>query len=106
MADFDDPKTVKVVELTRESREQQVHDGCFPALGEVPTHALTLTVPALLAAGTIYCMVPGPTKAAAVRETLLGPMSTACPATAMRRHPGATLYVDRDSAAPYLASRG
>lgn len=105
VADFDDPKTVKVVMLTRESREQQVHDACFPGLEEVPTHALTLTVPALLAAANIYCMVPGPTKAAAVKETLMGPVSTACPATALRNHADAIFYLDRDSAAGYLAER-
>ncbi len=106
MADFNDPKTVKVVDLTLASREQQVHDGCFPNLGAVPTQALTLTVPALMAAGSIYCMVPGPTKAAAVRDTLLEPISTACPATIMRRHGAAWLYVDRDSAALYMQARG
>jgi glucosamine-6-phosphate deaminase len=106
VADFDDPETVKVVDLTLQSREQQVHDGCFPKLDAVPKKALTLTVPALTMAGAIYCMVPGLTKAAAVRDTLLGPIGTACPATAMRRHPAAHLFLDMDSAALYLAARG
>ena len=106
VADFEDPKRVKVVDLTMRSREQQVHDGCFPTLDTVPKQALTLTVPALMMAGAVYCMVPGPTKAEAVRDTLLGPVSTACPATAMRRHSAAHLYVDRDSAALFLAARG
>jgi len=66
-ADFDDPKTVKVVKLALRSREQQVHDGCFPRLDAVPTRALTLTIPALMAASHIHCIVPGPTKAEAVR---------------------------------------
>ena len=106
VADFEDPRTVKVVDLTLVSREQQVHDGCFPNLAAVPERALTLTVPALMEAKHIFCMVPGPTKASAVRDTLLGPISTACPATAMRRHPSATLYVDLDSAAVFRAERG
>ncbi len=106
VADFEDPKTVKVVDLTPRSRAQQVHDGCFPNLDAVPRQALSLTVPALMGADRIYCMVPGPTKAEAVRDTLLGPIATACPATAMRCHPDAHLYVDRDSAALYLAARG
>ena len=97
-ADSRDPRTVKVVELALKSREQQVHDGCFPSLEQVPTHALTLTIPALMAARHIYCMVPGPMKAQAVLDTLLGPVSDTCPATALRRHPAATLYLDRDSA--------
>ena len=91
------------MELTRESREQQVHDGCFSTLMDVPAHALTLTVPALLGAANIYCMVPGPTKAVAVRDTLRGPVTVDCPATAMRDHSAATLYVDRDSAALCLS---
>ena len=106
VAMFDDPKTVKVVDLTLESREQQVHDGCFPSLDAVPRQALTLTVPALTSAGHIVTMVPGPTKAQAVRDTLLGPISTACPATALRLHPSAWLYVDQASAAVYQSARG
>ena len=106
VADFADPLSVKIVQLTLESREQQVHDGTFPSLADVPQRALTLTVPALMAAKHVYCMVPGPTKAAAVRDSLLGPVATACPATAMRRHPSATLYVDLDSSALFRAERG
>lgn len=96
-ADFDDPRTVRIVGLAQRSREQQVHDGCFPDLASVPTHALTLTIPALMAASTVFCMVPGPTKAEAVRETLRGPVRQACPATILRRHPAAVLYADEAS---------
>ena len=98
VADFDDPLRVKIVELDRACRMQQVHDGCFPDFDSVPTHALTLTIPALTGAQRIYTMVPGPTKAQAVRDTLTLPVSTGCPATVLRRHPRAVLYVDRDSA--------
>ncbi|NLE76556.1 MAG: glucosamine-6-phosphate deaminase, partial [Chloroflexi bacterium] len=104
-ADFNDAAAVKVVRLAERSRQQQVHDGCFAALGEVPTHALTLPVPALLAARHIPTVVPGPTKAQAVRDTLLGPITEACPSTVLRRHPGAALYVDLQSAALCLAER-
>jgi glucosamine-6-phosphate deaminase len=98
VADFADPVQVKVVELDRACRLQQVHDGCFSDLDSVPTHALTMTIPALMAARWIYTMVPGPTKARAVTETLTGPIGVHCPATALRGHPNAILYVDRDSA--------
>jgi glucosamine-6-phosphate deaminase len=64
----------------------------------VPTHAYTLTVPALLRAPVVSVVVPGPRKANAVLETLQGPIGEACPASALRKHPGATLYLDRDSA--------
>jgi glucosamine-6-phosphate deaminase len=99
---FDDPKMVKVIELALRSREQQVHDGCFDALEQVPKLALTLTVPALLSAGHVYTMVPGPTKAEAVRDTLTLPVSESCPATALRRHAGSVLYVDQDSMKLYV----
>jgi len=98
VADFADLVKVKVVELDRACRMQQVHDGCFPDLESVPTHALTLTIPALLAARRIYTIVPGPTKAQAVRDTLTGSIGTHCPATALRQHPYSILYIDRDSA--------
>ncbi len=104
-ADFHDPRAVKVVQLALRSREQQVHDGCFPELSAVPERALSLTIPALMAGAHIYAMVPGPTKAEAVRDTLLGPISEACPATIMRRHGSATLYADRDAAALFDAER-
>mgnify|MGYP001145374019 CR=1 FL=1 len=98
VADFIDPLLVKVVRLDRACREQQVHDGCFPQLSDVPTHAYTLTVPALLRAAALAVVVPGARKADAVLATLRGPISESCPASALRRHPGATLYLDRESA--------
>lgn len=102
VADFSDPKRVKVVELDRRCREQQVHDGCFPSFDAVPARAMTLTVPALLSAGRMVCVVPGPRKAEAVRDMLLGPIATSCPASILRRHPGASLFLDPGSAAGTL----
>jgi glucosamine-6-phosphate deaminase len=75
-----------------------VNDGAFATLNQVPHTALSLTMPALMAARWLYCMVPGPTKAEAVHRTLTDVISTDCPATILRRHPAATLYLDRDSA--------
>lgn len=105
VADFDDPRVVKVVELDPICRAQQVHDGCFAHLEEVPTRALTLTVPAIFGATWVHCIVPASSKARAVHDTLLGPVDTSCPASILRRHERATLYLDRDSAAevPSLA---
>lgn len=97
VADFDDPKAVKLVDVDVASRQQQVNEGCFPALDAVPRTALTLTIPALLAAPWIYCMVPGARKAAAVKRTLDGAIATECPATILRRHDRSILYLDRDS---------
>jgi glucosamine-6-phosphate deaminase len=99
VADFDDPKLVKEVELDLDCRMQQVDDGCFASIDDVPHRALTLTVPALMHGAQLFCVVPGRSKAAAVRAALEGPLSTACPASALREHPACRLYLDSESAA-------
>ena len=96
-ANFNDPELVKLVELDMASRLQQVNDGCFNTLQDVPLLALTLTIPALLKAEYIYCMVPGKTKQAAIKHTLSEPVTEAYPSTILRTHGAATLFVDRDS---------
>ncbi|MCF0135667.1 MAG: glucosamine-6-phosphate deaminase [Lachnospiraceae bacterium] len=97
VAHFDDQNLVSVVELDERCRNQQVHDGCFEKLEQVPTHALTLTVPALFRAEKLFCMVPAATKAEAVEKTVLGEIREMVPATVMRLHKNAILYVDPDS---------
>lgn len=99
VADFLDTRSVKVVPLDEVCRQQQVNDGCFADIAEVPTHALTLTIPALMWGRRVYCMVPGPTKTGAVRLTLGGEITDRVPATILRIHPRAVLYLDADSAA-------
>jgi len=98
-ADFNDPKAVKRVLIDDASRQQQVNEGCFPEIRQVPKDAITLTIPTLLSAPWIYCMVPGARKAKAVKRTLDGPISTDCPATILRRQERAILFLDRDSSA-------
>ena len=97
VADFNDPEPIKKVELDLTCRKQQVNDGCFAALDEVPRCALTLTIPTLLSADRIFCIVPASTKANAVKATVYGDISTQCPASILRHHDYATLYVDTDS---------
>lgn len=97
VSDFDDPIAMKTVRLDHACRMQQVHDGCFQSLEDVPSTALTLTIPTLMAGAHLFCMVPGPTKAEAVRRTLHGPILPVCPASILRRHPDCTLFVDRQS---------
>ena len=99
VADFNDPKTVKVVKLDEVCRMQQVHDGCFRSIDEVPTHALSLTVPALMAAKYRFCVVPAPTKANAAKAMLNDAIDEHCPCTILRRTPGSILYLDADSSA-------
>jgi glucosamine-6-phosphate deaminase len=105
VADFKDPMLVKLVELDVVCRQQQVNDGCFPTLAEVPTHALTLTIPVFRRARQLSVHVPGTRKANAVCATVLDPITTRCPATILRLHPNATMYLDMDSAGKILGPR-
>lgn len=98
VADFNDSRLVKVVDLDSTCRQQQVNDGCFPSLPDVPTHALTLTIPALTAAGYMYCVVPSSQKARAVNDALNGEISESCPASILRTKENAVLYLDEESA--------
>ena len=97
VADFKDEKWVKPVKLDEICRQQQVNDGCFASLDEVPTHAITLTVPTLVRAPYLFCIVPAPTKAKAVYETLNGKVDEHCPASILRVHNNAKLYLDNES---------
>ena len=97
VADFKDEKTAKVVTLDELCRNQQVHDGCFANLSLVPKKAITLTVPTLANAEYQFCIVPAPTKADAVYNTLNGAIGEKCPATVLRTRPNAILYLDKDS---------
>ena len=98
VADFNDKRTVKPVKLDEICRRQQVNDGCFKTIDDVPTHALTLTVPTLTRAPYKFCIVPAPTKAQAVYETLNGTIDEHCPASVLRRCDGAILYIETESA--------
>lgn len=99
VADFDDPRLVKEVELDEACRRQQVNEGWFSSLEETPQRAVTLTIPAIMGSGLISCVVPGERKVEAVRNTLKGPISTTCPASILRTHHNATLFLDAASAA-------
>ncbi len=97
VADFDDPEIMKIVELDQACRQQQVNDGCFASLEQVPKRALTLTIPALMQGDFLYCTVPGNTKREAVEKTLNSPISIDCPATILRKHPHCKMYLDIES---------
>jgi glucosamine-6-phosphate deaminase len=98
IADSSDPLTVKIADLDDKCRQQQVNDGCFPTLADVPRQAMTLTVPALLSASIISVVAPGPRKAQAVFDALRGPIGTACPASLLRTHPSVEVFLDMQSA--------
>ena len=98
-ADLNDPSDVKVVTLDSACRQQKVDERCFERVDDVPTHALTLTIPRLLAADRVLCCVPGAFKKTAVRRAPQDPISGLVPATALRTHSNLSLYLDEDSAA-------
>ena len=98
VADFNDPRAVKIVKLDEACRRQQVGEGAFPNVDAVPQYALTLTIPTLCAAERLLCVVPERRKARSVKDTLRGPIQTTCPASILRRQAHATLYLDAESA--------
>ncbi len=98
VADFEDSHLVKVVELDAASRQQQVNDGCFKTINDVPVSAITLTIPALTNTKHIFCMVPGPKKATAIYNTLHKNIEPQYPSAILRKHTGAILFIDDDSA--------
>jgi glucosamine-6-phosphate deaminase len=97
-ADFCNPEAVKVVTLDAVCRRQQVDDECFARFEDVPTRAITLSIPILLSAKRLFCCVPGGVKARAVRSMVHDPISGLVPATALRLRPNCTVYLDPDSA--------
>ncbi len=97
-ARFDDPRWVRRVTLDDVCRQQQVNDGEFAAIDLVPKSAVTLTIPALMSCRSVVCVVPNARKAQAVRDTLYGPVSEACPASVLRHHHDAALFLDREAA--------
>jgi len=98
-ANFSDPKTIRIANLDTACRQQQVAEGWFSTFAEVPEQALTLTIPTMFRIPKLIISVPGKRKAESVRRTFEDPISTACPATILRNHPDATLYLDPESAA-------
>lgn len=98
VANFNDPKWVKLVSLDEDCRNQQLGEGWFPTLDDVPKQALTLTIPAIMRCKTISCVVPDERKATAVHSTLHNEISTKCPATILRTHSDTRLFLDTNSA--------
>jgi glucosamine-6-phosphate deaminase len=98
VADFNDPHLVKVVQLDEACRKQQLGEGWFPTFADVPRETLSLTIPAIMKSKAISCVVPDERKSTAVYNTLYGEISTLCPATVLRRHREAVLFLDKFAA--------
>ena len=98
VADFDDPLSVKIVELDDVCRTQQVNDGCFAHINDVPQKAITITMSAIMKVKETICVVPGALKAPAIDKMLNSEITTNCPASILRTHDRSSLYLDVDSA--------
>ena len=98
VANFKDEEGVKIVKLDEACRKQQVGEGHFPSIDAMPQYAMTLTIPQLLNADRIQCVVPDKRKAEAVKAALTGPIETTCPASILRKQKNATLYLDSEAA--------
>jgi glucosamine-6-phosphate deaminase len=98
VADFNDPHLVKIVQLDEACRRQQLGEGWFPTLADVPGEALSLTIPAIMESKAICCVVPDERKSTAVFNTIHGEISTTCPASILRNHPDAVLFLDKEAA--------
>jgi glucosamine-6-phosphate deaminase len=99
VANFEDPVVVKRVTLDPVCRRQQVGEGHFPDINSMPQQALTVTCSGLFRAEKWICCVPDSRKAAAVKGSLEGPVTTACPGSLVHRHPWVALFLDMGSAA-------
>lgn len=105
-SDLNDPQMVRIIRINDRSVRQQYRDyenhpnpeARYASLKAVPRRAFTMTVPAILSAKEIYTIVPGPQKAEAVRKMWEGPITSACPSSALRKHPCVRIYLDKDSA--------
>jgi glucosamine-6-phosphate deaminase len=97
-ADFNTRRTIELVNLVDSCRQQQVGEGHFARLEDVPRQALSLTIPALLSPAHVFVIAPEARKAEAVRAALEGPVTPNCPASILRTARHARLYLDRDSA--------
>lgn len=102
VADFDDPKLVKVADLDEACKKQQLGEGWFASLNEVPDQALSLTIPAIMRCQSLCCVVPGTRKAKIMKDTLTKDISTECPATILREHDHAVVFLDKCSASEML----
>jgi glucosamine-6-phosphate deaminase len=97
-ADFETEEPYIVVQLDEACRRQQVGEGWFTDISEVPVRAISMSARQIMKAREILSIVPDLRKARAIRMCLEGEISPMAPASILRRHPNATLYLDRDSA--------
>lgn len=96
-ADFETDAAYLVVNLDEECRHQQLGEGWFPTIHEVPEKAISMSVKQIMKSQAIICCVPDRRKADAVKKTVEGPVSPLIPASILRQHGATWLYLDKDS---------
>ena len=104
-ADFDTEEPYLIVELDEACRRQQLGEGWFKSLSEVPQRAISMSVRQILKAHEIICIVPDARKARAVATCFEGEISPNAPASILRTHPRTTIYLDNDSASLLTSAR-
>lgn len=98
-ADFDTESAYLVVNLDEACRLQQVGEGWFPTINDVPKQAISMSIRQIMKSGRIVCTVPDARKAVAAQKTIEGPISNMCPASIMQNHMDCTIFLDPGSAA-------
>lgn len=98
VANFQDPYRIKIVKLANQTRQAQVNGGYFPNLEAVPQYAFTVTIPMLMSAQKIFCLAPGAAKAPIIKTMVKDAIAPTCPASILRQHDNAILFLDLDSA--------
>ncbi|MGH9572754.1 MAG: glucosamine-6-phosphate deaminase [Candidatus Acidiferrales bacterium] len=97
-ADFDTERPYLIVDLDEACRRQQVGEGWFANISEVPQQAISMSVRQILKSNEIIAVVPDARKAEAVKRSLEGDIKPETPASILRDHPATTLYLDKASA--------
>lgn len=97
IADFNDSEAIKVVEMDQICRKQQVKDGYFKSLDEVPLKAITVTIPTIFNTNFAFITAPYKRKAKIIKKVIEYKINEKIPATIMRKHNNAKLYLDSDS---------
>jgi glucosamine-6-phosphate deaminase len=97
-ADFETQKPYIIVNLDEKCRNQQVGEGWFKKINEVPTHAVSMSIRQIMKSKSIICSVPDKRKARAVKDSLTGPLTNLCPASILQNHPDCKIFLDEESA--------
>jgi glucosamine-6-phosphate deaminase len=98
-ADFDTEEPFIVVEPNEACRRQQLGEGWFPTLADVPQRAISISIRQIMKTRRLVCTVPDARKAQAVRDAVRGPLTNRCPASILRQHDDCALFLERPAAA-------